>query len=71
MQKKKSPNIKRPKNQNPAGKVPLVKRINEGYFLSRLFLFLIFLQTRWFPEHILNEFFERLYRATENSSLKT
>ena len=40
------------------------KRINEGYFLFHLFLFLIFLLAKQFPKHILSEFLERLYRAT-------
>ena len=35
--------LKHPKNQTPAEKVSLVKRINEGYFLFCLFLFLVFL----------------------------
>ena len=38
--------LKHPKNQNPAEKVSLVKRINEGYSLFHLFLFLIFLATK-------------------------
>ena len=39
VQKKNRLILKHPKNQNPLGKVSLVKRINEGYFLSHLFLF--------------------------------
>ena len=44
--KKNRPILKHPKNQTPAEKVSLVKRINEGYFLFHLFLFVIFLQTK-------------------------
>ena len=40
------------------------KRINEGYFLFHLFLFLIFLLAKEFPKHIVSECLERLYRAT-------
>ena len=43
MSKKNRLILKHPKNQTPAEKVSLVKRINEGYFLFRLFLFLVFL----------------------------
>ena len=39
VQKKNRLILKHPKNQNPAEKVSLVKRINEGYFLFHLFLF--------------------------------
>ena len=40
--------LKHPKNQPPPPpeKVSLVKRINEGYSLFHLFLFLIFLATK-------------------------
>ena len=53
--------LRHPKNQTPAEKASLVKRINEGYVLFHSFLFLIFLK---FPKHILSDFLERLYRAT-------
>ena len=64
MQEKNRLILKHPKNQNPAEKVSLVKRINEGYVLFHLFLFLIFVQKKKFSKHILSDFLERLYRAT-------
>ena len=56
--------LRHPKIQTPAEKASLVKRINEGYVLFHLFLFLIFLKKKKFPKHILSDFLERLYRAT-------